>query len=145
MTRDRRPYAEGTKVEVAKSRFELEHLLTKAGASQIMAGADFGRRTGFVIFKLDGRQFKLTVPPPPVTKKKRDPEQVDRERWRALVLIVKAKLEIVASGMTTAEREFLADMMLPDGVTVGDELEPKLAEAYESGKQPKLMLPEWNE
>ena len=42
-------------------------------------------------------------------------EQVCRQRWRALLLIIRAKLEAVASGITTLENEFLANIVLPDG------------------------------
>jgi hypothetical protein len=47
-------------------------------------------------------------------------EQVTRQRWRALALVIKAKLEAVTSGISTFEAEFLANTMLPDGRTVGD-------------------------
>ncbi len=72
--------------------------------------------------------------------RKRDAEQIEREQWRALLLLVKAKLEFVAGGLSTAEREFLAHVVLPNGSTVGDELAPHLAEAYASGTVP-LLLP----
>ncbi len=66
-------------------------------------------------------------------------EQACRQRWRALCLIVKAKLEAVESGITTIEREFLSNILLPDGQTVGDFMLPQIAASYESGGMPKLL------
>jgi len=140
MTRDHRParrYAEGTSVDVAKSRMEIEQLLAKHGAGQVLIGSDSVRRTGFVGFTLQERQYRLLVPPR--ESKARDEQQIDRERWRALVLLLKAKLEVVASGMVTAEQEFLAYMVLPNGSTVGAEIAPRIAEAYETGSMPNLL------
>lgn len=61
-------------------------------------------------------------------------------RAAALHLIIKAKLELVASGDTTFDREFMADIMLPNGSTVATHLIPGIVEAYASGKMP-LLLP----
>jgi hypothetical protein len=72
---------------------------------------------------------------------RRKPDQVEREQWRALLLILKAKLEFIASGHTTPEREFLAFTVLPSGAIVGDELEPRLAEAYATGEVRALLPP----
>jgi hypothetical protein len=60
-------------------------------------------------------------------------------RWRSLLLRIKAKLEAIADGMTTVEEEFLANLMLPDGSTVIEEVLPRLAVAYETGKMPQLL------
>ena len=62
-----------------------------------------------------------------------------RRRWRALSMIIKAKLEMVTAGDTTFEHEFLADIMLPEGGTVAKWLGPQLMEAYDSGKMPSLL------
>jgi hypothetical protein len=70
----------------------------------------------------------------------RNAEQVEREHWRALLLLVKAKLEFVAGGLSTVEREFLAHVVLPNGSTVGDEIAPRLEQAYATGSVP-LLLP----
>jgi hypothetical protein len=63
-----------------------------------------------------------------------------KRRWRALVLIVKAKLELVASGGSTFEVEFLAHTMLPNGDTVGETMLPRIAQAYRTNSMPPLML-----
>lgn len=66
-------------------------------------------------------------------------EQAVRQSWRALVLILKAKLEAVASKITTFDNEFLAQIMLPDGQTVGDWAGPQVDQAYSGGGMPRLL------
>jgi hypothetical protein len=56
-----------------------------------------------------------------------------------LVLVVKAKLEAIELGISTVEREFLADVYLPSGQTVHAYLCASLREAYSSGKMPPLL------
>jgi hypothetical protein len=58
---------------------------------------------------------------------------------KALSLVVKAKLEAVEAGISTVEREFLADVLLADGSTVGAWAAPQLALVYERGVTPALL------
>lgn len=87
---------------------------------------------------LDGkeREVRLEVPMPTEreagTKAKLD--AAVRQRWRALVLVLKAKLEAVASGISTLETEFLAGIVLPNGMTLGQAVLPRLSEAVSSGR-----------
>jgi hypothetical protein len=141
-------YAEGTQVEVPKTRGEIEGLFVKHGATQSLTGADHANRSGFVAFVMKGRHYRLNVPPAPAPEPQRGrrgfvkakaPEQLERERWRALLLIVKAKLEIIRAGMATVEQEFLANTVLPDGSLVGDSLGPALDQMYATGKMLPLL------
>lgn len=65
--------------------------------------------------------------------------QVERQRWRALLLVTKAKFEIIAEGLSTVEREFLADIVLPSGNRVETWLQPQILKALSSGKMPPLL------
>jgi hypothetical protein len=150
-------YAEGTSVTVEKSKAELEGLLRKHGAGQRVFGNDDQNGQAFVMFALSGRQYRLEVPLPKIADFAKKPkrgwgmvsrtaaeqqkahEQACRERWRAVVLLVKAKLELVALGVSSIEREFLADLMLPDGRRVHQAIEEDVAETYATGKMPKLL------
>jgi hypothetical protein len=67
-------------------------------------------------------------------------EQACRQRWRALALVVKAKLEAVEAGISTFEEEFMAHLILPSGHTVGSYALPRLRAALESGKMPSNLL-----
>ena len=66
-------------------------------------------------------------------------EQEVRRRWRVFVIAIKAKLELIAAGVSTVDREFLADLLLPDGTTVSSRLIPELDRALERGKLPALL------
>ena len=54
-------------------------------------------------------------------------------------MIVKAKLEAVASGVSILDDEFMAHIVMPDGRTVSEHVRPRIAEAYESGDTPALL------
>lgn len=137
MTRTAKPYAYRTKVDVVSSRNEIERLLAKHGAAQILTAWDRDRHTGVVGFTKDGRQYRLPVPAR--QDDSRDAAQLERERWRVLVLWLKAKLEMIANGASSMETEFLAHTVLPDGSTVADTLAPQLEEAYATGRMPRLL------
>ena len=66
-------------------------------------------------------------------------DRLVRQRWRALALVIKAKLEAVETGITGFDEEFLAHVVMPDGKTVGDHLLPQVDAAYKSGKMPALL------
>ena len=66
-------------------------------------------------------------------------DQETRRLWRSLLLVIKAKLEAVATGIVTAEEEFLSHVVLPDNSTVGQWVEPQLARVYGRGDMPALL------
>ena len=66
-------------------------------------------------------------------------EQAVRQRWRALALVIKAKLEAVEAGITEFEDEFLAHIVLPDGQTVGSWMRPQVERAYQTRLMPPLL------
>lgn len=147
-------YAEKTSVPSDRSRAEIEKTLARYGADQFMYGWGIGEAV--IAFRADGRNVKFVLPMPDRNAKEftHTPsrgtrrtesqaaeafEQAVRQRWRALTLVIKAKLEAVEAGITVFEDEFLAHIMLPDGSTVGQWARPQLAIAYESNKMPALM------
>lgn len=133
-----RRYAEGTEVSPERSRAEIEGLLARYGAEAFGYASDPQRAV--VTFKAKGRVVRFVLPMPAAKDFARDrrgaartPSQVavalDRERrrlWRSLAMAVKAKLEIVASGITTFEDEFLPHFVLDDGQTVREAIRPAL-------------------
>ncbi|MDX1538861.1 hypothetical protein [Arsukibacterium sp.] len=146
-------YAEKTAVGTSQSVMEIERTLTKYGADQFMYGTKPGSvAVGFV---MGGRQVRIVVPLPDKadkqfwtteTGKKRTAavaqkewDQACRQRYRALALVVKAKLEAVEAGITTFEEEFMAHLVLPGGETVGQRLLPEINEAQRTGKLPPLL------
>lgn len=94
------------------------------------------REVVVVAFKMATRQVRLEVPMPHECElgSKGRAEAATRQRWRALVLVLKAKLEAVASGISTLEHEFLANIVMDDGQTVGQAILPRLSDAVKSGR-----------
>lgn len=145
-------FASTTTVTVERSKAELDALLAKHGAQQRAMIVDDEKGRAAVSFVLGGAHYRLEIPlpSPPVAprwgeitpKMTRDFEQSKRTRWRAVILVVKAKLEFVAMGVSTVEREFLADLVLPSGDTMHVAFAAKIREAISSGVMPPLMLPE---
>lgn len=66
-------------------------------------------------------------------------EQAVRQKWRALALAIKAKLEAVDAGITEFEDEFLANIVLPNGESAGNWMRPQIASAYAKGDMPPLL------
>lgn len=149
-------YAQNTEVSADKSRNEIEATLRRYGADQFLYGWDEGRAV--IGFRAKGRQVKFVLPLPDRKAKKfthymrgrsevaRTPaqaaaawEQSRRQAWRALALVIKAKLEAVEAEIVSFESEFLAHMVLPNGQTVGNWIAPQLAVAYERGDMPKML------
>lgn len=134
----RRRFAEKTQVPIDRTRSELDALLASNGATQRGTFQDDEKGFAIVQFKMADRLIRLDVKCP---LEGRNAAQEARAAWRRLLLVVKAKLEIIADGQSTVEREFLADVVLPDGRRVLDDIAPKLVQAYKSGKLPPLLGP----
>jgi hypothetical protein len=66
-------------------------------------------------------------------------EQKQREKWRQLLLVLKAKFTALEEGVETFEQTFLAHVVL-GGVVLGDKLLPAVRAAKESGG-PLLLGP----
>lgn len=152
-------YAKGTSVSIDKSKAAIEKMLGGYGCTQFSSGwanVD-GQHFAHVSFQHGETSIMLGLPMPnpnefafwPLRRgqwqqRKRTVAQIEeayeaekRRRWRSLLLVIKAKLEAVDCGISTLEREFLADVVLPNGRTLGEWAVPKLAE-IQSGR---LLLP----
>jgi hypothetical protein len=134
-----RRYAEDTKVPPEKTRLEIEKLLTRHGAEAFLSGWE-GERAALG-FRLRGWQIRIELPLPErrAFRAAAPYEQEVRTRWRALLLVIKAKIEAIESGITTIEREFLADVVMANGQTVASWAAPQLAAMIESGRMPPLL------
>lgn len=124
-------YAEKTQVPSSKTKVEIETLLRKVGATTFGTAQEGAK--ALVFFRLKDRMVRFTLDLP-------ENEQQERTRWRALLLVVKAKLESVATGLVTFEDEFLANTVMSDGQTVGDVIQPQITENYRVGGPPRLAL-----
>jgi hypothetical protein len=125
-------YASRTRVPADRTRLEIEALMRKRGADQFFSGGDLDR--AMLAFRLNGRQIRFSLP-----LGRRLSEQALRARWRAMLLVIKAKLQAIDIGILTIEDAFLADTVLPDRQTVADYMMPQLESAYASGRMPPLL------
>jgi hypothetical protein len=66
--------------------------------------------------------------------------QERRRLWRALTLVVKAKLESVESKVETFDQAFLAHIVMPDGRTIAEHLAPEIANILAGGRTGPLLL-----
>lgn len=147
-------YAENTSVSTDKSRAEIEKTLQKYGADQFMYGWDDSK--ALIMFRMEGKQIKFLLPMPDKNDRRfthteakgikrsadqafKQWEQACRQKWRALSLVIKAKLEAVESGISIFEDEFMANVVLPDGSTVSEFMLPQIETAYSTGDMPNLL------
>ena len=150
-------YAANTEVSQEKSRMEIEGTLRRYGADAFSYG--WAEQSAVIAFRAKDRQVRFEIGMPD----RNDPqfqtyrrgnstysrtpeaaigqwEQACRQKWRALSLVVKAKLEAVDAGISEFEEEFLAHIVLPDGSTVGKQIAPYIEQAYSDGQMPKFLM-----
>lgn len=147
-------YASSTSVAPEQSRLEIERTLRAYGATQF--GYLIDERKACVVFVFANYPIRLELPLPDVGDKsiryakggKRRTEQQQqtahnqaiRQAWRVLLLLVKAKLEAVDAGISTVEKEFFADLVLPSGRRLFDELQPRLPQLAAGESLPLTQL-----
>jgi hypothetical protein len=137
-----RRYAERTSVPVARSREEIEKLLARSGAKGFIYGHT--ETEAMIGFEMNG--FRLRFMLPLAVKTRGMTENAiaaeTRRRWRAFVLVLKAKLEAVASRIVIFEREFMPYIVTGrGGETVGDQILADLPNLLATGKLPPLLGP----
>jgi hypothetical protein len=149
-------YAENTSVPIQRSRIEIENMLRRYGADQLAYAEDNGR--AMLGFRARGKAVRFIITLPAAKEfmadlkgRRRTPDQAllkaegeHRRRWRCLMLVIKAKLEAVATGISVFEQEFFGHLVLPGGRTVYEEAGPQAMKMIEEGKPTafNLMGPE---
>lgn len=147
-------YASKTEVAPEKSRMEIEQTLRRYGATSFAYATE--DNMAMLAFKAKGRFIRFMLPMP--DRRSRDfthtpargqlrsakeqetaYDQACRQRWRAMALLIKAKLEAIESGIVSFEDEFLSATVLPSGQTAGQYMIPQLAAAYERNEMPALL------
>lgn len=147
-------YASETSVPVERSKAEIERILRRYGATGFLFGTSPGQ--AIIGFQTPKHRVRFNVPLPSLgdfertTRGRRRRSKAEalrhfdkgtRQVWRAIALVLKAKLEATESGISTFEEEFLAWLLLPGGVTVGERILPEIGEIYERGLPPLLPEP----
>jgi len=127
-------YAKRTQVPVSRSRSEIEQTVQRYGADQFGSAFDNSGGRAMVQFRLSSWLVRFILPLP------HEDAQDQRQRWRALALVIKAKLEAVESGIATVEEEFLPHIVTPEGRTFAEWAVPQLREMKKSGQLPASIL-----
>lgn len=145
-------YAEDTKVAPERTLSEIQSILKRYGATKY-ALLDEGDSVA-IAFEMKDRRCKMVLTLPKIENYKwtetgrtrtasvqrSEWEQACKSKYRSLLLVIKAKLESIESGIETFDQAFMAHIMLPNGRTVGEQLIPQVKDAYISGGMPTLQL-----
>lgn len=128
-------YAEGTTVSVERSQIQIQQLLKSHKASDV--GSMERSDEAIIGFSYDHRAYRISMRYPALQtfsrsgRTTRTPAQMRSARdqeirrlWRALLLVIKAKIEIVESGITSFEEEFMPYILTADGRTLGEWIKP---------------------
>jgi hypothetical protein len=126
-------FAEGTTVSAVKSKMEIEELILKRAGrdSEFSSGQAAG--IAAIQFCTKNRRVRFTLPLPTEDEAKKlkrrgynltpaqRAEWIDgetRRRWRCLLLTIKAKFEVVDTGIETFDEAFLANIVSAGGQTI---------------------------
>lgn len=142
ITRKKPPY-DRTEINVNKTQMEIQQLLLEYGAEGIqwVVFRDGLPKLAFIIeANINGASKKVGVQIDPPLIQRQNKTYNYEQSMRLLYWYVKSKLEAVAYGVKTFEKEFLDDLIyrLPDGreVKVGDMILKQVGE----GKDINLKL-----
>ena len=144
-------YANNTSVSPEKSQAEIQNTLRKYGADRF--GTMEEKTKAHVMFEYTGLSIQISIDLPDKsefevtgTGKNRTDSAIEtsynqaiRQRWRALLLAIKAKLEAIECGISTIEEEFMAFIVMPDNMPLSSHILPKLQTMVKTGKMPKLL------
>jgi hypothetical protein len=132
-------YASETEVPIDRSKSQIEALLKTRKVEGYHTGWDQSR--DMIEFLWRGNQIRFVLPRPKHDDYKfsrsgqmrserqvaQALEQADRQRWRALYLVIRAKIEAVEADLSIFEEEFLAFIVVPGrNETLGQILVPRL-------------------
>lgn len=145
-------FASQTSVSVEKSKAEIERTIRRYGADSFVSGWQDAK--AMIQFRCKDRivKFIMTLPSQEardfthssVGRRSSDVanklwEQACRSLWRALALIIKAKLEAVESGIVEFDQEFFGNIVVENGETVYEATRGGLALTYRGGKPQALL------
>jgi len=143
-------YAKDTTVSVDRTLEEIRSTIKRCGAVKLAtfehethAGIAFemkNRRVRFILPLPDKKAGMVKVNQSRATQySQRTYDQAVRQRWRALLLCIKAKLESVEAGIESFDEAFMSQIVLPSGKTMGEWAVPQIEVAYENNVMPPLL------
>lgn len=136
-------FAAETKVPISRTQEEIRKLIVEKHR-----GSHYGMMEEpnqvHVVFRLVERNIRFTLPMPARPQRPAEiarHEKLLRSRWRALLLVIKAKLESVESKIETFEEAFFAHVVMPGGETVYEQLKEPLRLRYQDNSNIPLLAP----
>lgn len=145
-------YAEKTTVSPDRTLMEIRQTLLRYGATKFglieqegQVGIGFemqNRRVRFTIALPEAGEVRVKVNQHRSRVARPDSDahqQAVRQKWRALLLVIKSKLESIESGIETIDEAFMAQMILPSGQTMAEWATPQVEQIYLGGKMPPLL------
>lgn len=115
-------YVRGASITPAASQSEIQQMLLASGATGLRWSREDGRAA--ISFRAGPRRFRIVLALPHTAEglpprgtpyaASRTPQDLARQRWRQLSLLIRAKLDAVDSGITTFDQEFLGYMLDPE-------------------------------
>ena len=147
-------YVVNTTVSIEKTQEEIRKLLRKYGSDGF--GTSEEDREATIGFRINGIRIRITAILPDRKEKRfvftgkygytRTAEQQNklyaqaiRQKWRVLLLTIKAKLEAVENQIVTLEEEFMPFIVTETGETIGERLLPRLKAAQAAGQSFRLL------
>lgn len=125
-------YAVKTKVSIGQTATEIEHMIMQRKATSFVKFT--ATDAAMIAFEMQDRRILFRLPLPKSTN-----DQQRRSKWRGLLLAIKAKFESIESGIETFEDAFLAHIVTPNGLTVGEQTRPALAALYKGEPMVPLL------
>jgi hypothetical protein len=131
-------FAKDTEVEPSDTRAEIEKVLKRVGAKRFGFVHDDDQAQ--IAFEHQRHRYRFTVAVPREADVMNLPDgsprqyrhianaraQLERTRWRTLLLGIKARMAEIECGIATFEQAFLAETILGDGRTVYETVVPEL-------------------
>lgn len=126
-----------TQIAATKTVAEIQVILAKAGAEQVIIRYGKDAQPTAIVFELQGEMYMLPCRAEAVHKslnrkgieaRYRTPEQALRVAWRIIKDWVEAQSAIIATGMVDAQEVMLPYMILRDDQTVYDNFREQRAE-----------------
>lgn len=146
-------YAQTTSVSMDASRNEIEKTLKRYGAKSFAYATQDTR--ALIMFDFNGKRIRFILNLPDMNEERfvysptgrirtievqmKEWIQACRQKWRALLLVIKAKLEAVDSGISIFEEEFMANIVLPNNQTVGEYILPQVDNCYITNQLPPMI------
>ena len=151
-------FAKNTTVPVSRTQADITKLLSKYGAQSYRFAYNADPGAHLIEFAFNGFLFRFILLEAVKEEfltgrsgRRRTPAQIrsaidqaNRQKWRALHLIIKAKFEYIAGGFSSVEQEFLSNVVPLDAKerTIGEMIIPNLMAGKPLKQIPRLQKEE---